>query len=80
MPSSLSSRRQFITGASAATGAAAATLGFPAIAQSLPTVKWRLASSYPKSLDTVFGGADLLAKRVSAMTGGRFQIQTFAAG
>ena len=34
----------------------------------------------PKSLDTVFGGADLLTKRVAALTGGRFQIQVFAAG
>ena len=74
------SRRQFLTGASAASGAAAATFGFPAIAQTTPTVKWRLASSYPKSLDTVFGGADLLAKRVAALTGGKFQIQVFAAG
>ena len=74
------SRRQFLTGASAVTGAAAATFGFPAIAQTAPTVKWRLASSYPKSLDTVFGGADLLSKRVAALTGGKFQIQVFAAG
>ena len=73
-------RRKFLTGGAVATGAAAATLGFPAIAQSLPNIKWRLASSYPKSLDTVFGGAGLLAKRVSDLTGGKFEIQVFAAG
>ena len=73
-------RRKFLSGGALATGAAAATLGFPAIAQSQPNIKWRLASSYPKSLDTVFGGAGLLAKRVSDLTGGKFEIQVFAAG
>ncbi len=72
-----SSRRKFLTGAA---GGAATAMAFPAIAQSQPNIKWRLASSYPKSLDTVFGGADLLSKRVAALTGGKFQIQVFAAG
>ena len=71
------SRRKFISGAA---GAGAATLAAPAIGQSAPQVRWRLASSYPKSLDTVYGGAELLAKRVEALTGGKFQIRVFAAG
>ena len=49
-------------------------------AADLPTVRWRLASSFPKSLDILFGGAELLADRVSRMTAGKFQIRTFAAG
>src|SRR5574340_169377 len=70
-------RRKFLT---AAGGAAAATIAAPAIAQSLPEVRWRCASSFPKSLDTIYGGAEVIAKRVAAITGGKFQIRVFAAG
>jgi len=76
-------RRKFITtaaigGVSAA--ALASSLPKPAIAQSQPEIKWRLASSFPKSLDTLFGGAEQIAKRVSDATDGKFQIRPFAAG
>ena len=43
-------------------------------------VQWRLTSSFPRSLDTLFGGAEVLAERVSAMTGGDFQIKVYPAG
>jgi TRAP-type mannitol/chloroaromatic compound transport system substrate-binding protein len=43
-------------------------------------VRWRLASSFPKSLDTLFGGAELLSKSVKAMSGGKFDISVHAAG
>ena len=60
---------------------AVAGLSAPALAQSGgPEVKWRLASSYPKSLDTLFGAGVHVARRVAQMTDNRFQIQTFAAG
>jgi TRAP-type mannitol/chloroaromatic compound transport system substrate-binding protein len=52
----------------------------PAIAQQAPTVKWRCQSSFPKSLDTLYGAAEVAAKTVSDVTGGKFQIQVFAAG
>jgi len=52
----------------------------PAMAQSQPEVKWRLTSSYPKSLDTLVGAAENIAKRVSDATNGKFQIRVFAAG
>jgi TRAP-type mannitol/chloroaromatic compound transport system substrate-binding protein len=52
----------------------------PAIAQSAPTIKWRLTSSFPKSLDTIYGGAEVLSKRIAAITGGKFQVQVFAVG
>jgi len=71
-------RRKFIK--SAALGLAAAPIAAPAIAQSMPEVRWRLASSFPKSLDTIFGAADEIAARVSAATDGKFQIRTFAGG
>jgi TRAP-type mannitol/chloroaromatic compound transport system substrate-binding protein len=43
-------------------------------------VRWRLASSFPKSLDTLYGGAEVFAARVKAMSGGKFEISTHAAG
>jgi len=43
-------------------------------------IRWRLASSFPKSLDTLFGGAETFAKVVKAMSGGKFEISTHAAG
>ena len=52
----------------------------PAFAQAAPEVKWRLASSFAKSLDTIYGGAETISKRVAASTNNKFQIQAFAAG
>ena len=43
-------------------------------------VRWRLASSFPKSLDTIYGGADVFAKAVKAMSGGKFEISVHAGG
>lgn len=71
-------RRKFLAAAGA--GAASGTLAAPAIAQSQPAVSWRIASSFPKSLDTIYGGAEVLAKRVEQITGGKFQIRVFGAG
>src|SRR4051812_44456888 len=70
-------RRKFLK--SAGLGVAATTLAAPAIAQSAEN-RWRLASSFPKSLDTIYGAAEFMAKRVSDATGGKFQIRVFAAG
>jgi TRAP-type mannitol/chloroaromatic compound transport system substrate-binding protein len=70
-------RRNFLKHAGA--GLAAGLVATPAIAATEPEVKWRLASSFPKSLDTIYGAAELLAKRVAGLTGGRFQIRVFAA-
>jgi TRAP-type mannitol/chloroaromatic compound transport system substrate-binding protein len=52
----------------------------PAIAQTQPEVRWRMASSFPKSLDTLWGAAEFIAKRVSDITGGKFKISNFASG
>jgi len=61
-------------------GLAASTIAAPAIAQSMPEVKWRLAASWPKSLDTLYGGCEYFCKRVAEVTDNHFQIQSFAAG
>ncbi len=52
----------------------------PAFAQGTGEVKWRLTSSFPKSLDTIFGAAEVISKRVASATNNKFQIQVFAAG
>ena len=70
-------RRQFIT---AGAGLAATAVAAPVIAQSMPEVKWRLTSSFPKSLDTIYGASEVLAKAVAEATDNKFQIQVFAAG
>jgi TRAP-type mannitol/chloroaromatic compound transport system substrate-binding protein len=76
-------RRTFIKKAGFAAGGAAlgsAAVAAPAIAETAPEVKWRLTSGFPKALDTIYGGAELLAKYVSDATDGKFQIQVFASG
>jgi TRAP-type mannitol/chloroaromatic compound transport system substrate-binding protein len=59
---------------------AASAVAAPAIAQSMPEVRWRLAASWPKSLDTLYGSCETLAKFVAEATDNKFQIQVFAAG
>jgi TRAP-type mannitol/chloroaromatic compound transport system substrate-binding protein len=46
----------------------------------LPNIEWQMATSWPPSLDTIFGGAQVLADRVAALTGGKFKISPRAAG
>ncbi len=89
-------RRQFLgmaakgaVGTMAAAGLAACQPGVLPAAQvqqavaenpSLPTIDWQMATSWPPSLDTIFGGAQTVAARVAAMTGGKFNITARAAG
>lgn len=71
-------RRQFIK--AGGMGLAATAIAAPAIAQSEPEIKWRMTASWPKSLDTLYGAAEYLAKAVGEATDNKFQIRTFAAG
>src|SRR6202166_5056678 len=71
-------RRTFLKTAGA--GLAVSTLAAPAIAQSSPEIKWRLAASWPKSLDTIYGACETFSKFVAEATDNKFQIQVFAAG
>ncbi|HEY0953745.1 MAG TPA: TRAP transporter substrate-binding protein [Roseateles sp.] len=71
-------RRSFVRQAGLAGVLAAGAA--PAIVQAQAQVRWRLASSFPKSLDTIFGAADVFAKKVSEMTGGKFQVSVHAGG
>jgi len=72
-------RRKFLRSAGVGVAASAA-IAAPAIAQSMPEVQWRCTSSFPKSLDTIYGAAEVLAQAVSEATDGKFQIRVFAAG
>lgn len=45
-----------------------------------PTIRWRIASSFPKTLDTIYGGAEVFANLVNKMSGGRMQVTVHAAG
>src|SRR5919201_6695833 len=71
-------RREFLK--AAGIGVAGSAVAAPAIAQTMPEVKWRLTSSFPKSLDTLFGASERFAKAVAEATDNKFQIQVFAAG
>ena len=80
-------RRKFISNTALGATTAAAlsacnqTSTSPSIqANSLPNIRWRMVTSWPKSLDTIFGGAETVCQRVKAMTNGRFQIDPYAAG
>lgn len=86
-------RREFIKKAGMGLAAAAGTVAVPAIAQTsapaapaqpqeagLPTIKWRMASSFPKSLDTLYGTGDFMTKRIAEITEGKFDIRIFAGG
>jgi TRAP-type mannitol/chloroaromatic compound transport system substrate-binding protein len=71
-------RRQFLQ--SAGLGLATIAVGKPAIAQSNPAIKWRITSSFPKSLDIAYGACETIARMVAEATDKQFQIQPFAAG
>jgi TRAP-type mannitol/chloroaromatic compound transport system substrate-binding protein len=71
-------RRDFIK--ATGIGVAGAAVAAPAIAQSSPEIKWRMTTSWPKSLDTLYGGCEVMAKAVAEATDNKFQIQVFAAG
>ncbi len=82
-------RRHFIK--TAALGAAAGTAlagcgnaaqdgGSGPAVQAQPRLRWRLTSSFPRSLDTIYGAADVLASRLEALTDGRFSLRVHQAG
>jgi len=80
-------RRHFIR--KAAAGAVAGTVfagcgsqstESPAVQTSSPTLRWTLASSFARSLDTIYGAAEVMSRRVGELTDGRFTIRVYPAG
>ncbi|HEV2514560.1 MAG TPA: TRAP transporter substrate-binding protein [Devosia sp.] len=73
-------RREFFKSATAMTAsvAAATTLAAPAIAQG--NITWRMVTTWPKNFPGLGVGAQNLADRITAASGGRLTVQVFAAG
>jgi TRAP-type mannitol/chloroaromatic compound transport system substrate-binding protein len=71
-------RRSFVSKAGLAGILAAGAA--PAVVQAQAQIRWRLASSFPKALDTIFGAAETFSKKVAEMSGGKFQISVHAGG
>ncbi len=84
-------RRRFL--GSAVLGAATALLPPAASAETMPPlrlgdappgsaaeVSWKLTSSFPKTLDLLYGGAEDFARRVALLTGGKFHIEVSPPG
>lgn len=70
-------RRKFLQNAGIA-GILAAGVAPAVHAQA--AIRWRLASSFPKALDTIFGAAEKFSQLVKEMSGGKFEISVHAAG
>ncbi|NOJ48687.1 TRAP transporter substrate-binding protein [Bradyrhizobium archetypum] len=71
-------RRKLLTAAGAAVASTA--VAAPAIAQSTPVLRWRLATSFPKSLDTLYGACEMFAKAIADLSDQKFQIGVFGPG
>jgi TRAP-type mannitol/chloroaromatic compound transport system substrate-binding protein len=71
-------RRSFVRGAGLAGVLAAGSA--PAIVHAQANIRWRMASSFPRSLDTIFGAGEVFCKKVGEMTGGKFVISIHAGG
>jgi TRAP-type mannitol/chloroaromatic compound transport system substrate-binding protein len=71
-------RRKLLKAATLA--AVSTTVAAPAIAQSAPAVRWRLTTTFPKTLDTLYGACDMLSKAVAELSDQKFQIDVFAPG
>jgi len=72
-------RREFLKTAGAGLAVSTAVAA-PAIAQSMPELKWRCTTSWPKSLDVPFSASETISKYVAEATDNKFQIQAFAGG
>ena len=73
-------RRGFLGKAATVGGVGAAMIASPAAHAQQPTVRWRMSTSWPKSLDNMYGSAERLCKRVGELSGGRFEIRPFTGG
>ncbi|RPH42042.1 MAG: ABC transporter substrate-binding protein [Burkholderiales bacterium] len=73
-------RRSFLRQAGASAAVGGTVLAAPAIVHAQPAIRWRCPSSFAKSLDTLYGISEIVAKRVSDLTGGKFTITPAGAG
>lgn len=73
-------RRSFLKKASMGAIAGTAVIGVPAIAQENPDIKWRMVSSFPRSIPALYGTGEKFVKYVQEMSGGKFRIDHFPPG
>jgi TRAP-type mannitol/chloroaromatic compound transport system substrate-binding protein len=77
-------RRAFLGTAGVAAAGAIAGCGGPGAGAPAvithPNVVWRVASSFPRSLEALFGSSERLAQRLEAITEGRFRLRAYPAG
>ncbi len=71
-------RRKFLQNAGIAGILAAGAA--PAVHAQQANIRWRLASSFPKALDTIYGAAETFSRKVKDMSGGKFEISIHAGG
>ncbi len=74
-------RRTFIKGAClGAVGSAISTMAAPTVWAKGKTTHWRMATSWPKNLPILQGGAEWFAKRVEFLSQGMLKIDVHAGG
>jgi TRAP-type mannitol/chloroaromatic compound transport system substrate-binding protein len=71
-------RRIIASGAAGIAGASA--LAAPNLASAQPRIRWRCPNSFPKTLDTLYGAAEIIARRVREMSDGAFEITVSGPG
>ena len=60
--------------------AASGAISAPAIAQSAPALRWRLATTFPKNLDTLYGACEMFSRAVAELSDQKFQVGVFGPG
>jgi len=73
-------RRSLATATAASAAAGAAALAAPRLASAQPRIRWRCPNSFPKTLDTLYGAAEIISRRVREMSDGAFEITNFGPG
>lgn len=73
-------RRSFLKQAGVGAAAGTAALAAPVFAQDAPTLNWRLPTSFPRSLEALYGTAEQMCRHISEATGGKFNIRPFPGG
>jgi len=64
----------------AGVAAASTVISAPTIAQSTPVLRWRLTTSFPKTLDTLYGACEMFAKTMADLSDQKFQISVYGPG
>ena len=69
-----------LAGGAAIGAAASAVSGFPGPAIAQDVIRWKMVTAWPKNLPGPGVAAQMLADRITALSGGRLEVELFAAG